>query len=133
MSQFGNDVILQSAMDGAVATLGSVFLFGEDFSKKTNVGGVSVSAPILVGAGVGIASGLQSTIDKYVTSRLLSGRDARTVQMVSAPLSAGIGSSVALFPFTQDYGSVGKVFLLGAGSQIVGSYGYKIVRPYLKR
>ena len=124
--------IVKPLLVSVSAAIGSRVLFGE--------AGGAIDLPLLGSVGVMtavagsafVASMVAQVGESYVLPYLPNnGKFASIEAKAVSPVLTGLAVSAILYPTLQD-GALWKAFVLGAGSQVAGDYGYQVIDPILQ-
>src|ERR1700744_6621071 len=131
MSQI-TEVLVKPLLVGVSGYLGAMLVGAEE--DATLLGSINVSLPMFSGlVSVGRSLGgevLKNYALPYIPGN--SGRSANTQGMLIAPLFNGIVSGLTLYALEGTGQSFKEGAIVGAGSELAGSYAYSVLAPYVQ-
>lgn len=111
---------------GALGYVGA-YVMGEG-NKVADIGSMSISLPLFLGISTGVSSAVGETFKQWVLP-MVSGKYSSIESTLLGPALVGGVDGLALQFLTKSRLMEG--FLLGAGSEILGSYAYDgFIKPY---
>jgi hypothetical protein len=123
------DIVLKSIIVGGVAGLGSSFLFPS--SETVPFLNMELSQPVGVGVAVGAASAVGSAVGKFVLPAIQPQGMAQTESKLINPALTAAASYAVPLVFMGSVPNPIPLILLGAGSEVLGSYAFETVAPML--
>jgi hypothetical protein len=107
------------------------YVMGEG-SKEAVIGGMTLSLPLFLGMATGISSAVGETLKQWVLPMLPNNNSFVPLENTFlAPVLVGGVDGIGVHLLTKT--RFMEAFLLGAGSEVLGSYLYDgILAPYLK-
>ncbi len=125
------DLLLKPALVGTFAGLGAYYIFGETGLFNFPIIG-NVNTIIGIGAITAGSSFLGSLSEDYILPYLPNNAQYSSLEAkLITPVMSGLITTGLLYS-SLNSDALFQVFLLGAGSNIAGTYSYDIIRPYVK-
>ena len=125
-----SEQFLHPLVVGALGFTGAYFL-GEG-AKIAQVGGITMSLPMFLGLTTAVSSGLGETLKQWILPTFSNNMDYVSLEstLLSPALVGGVDAAATYFLTGTRFM---EAFLLGAGSEVVGSYLYDgIIKPYIQ-
>lgn len=119
---------VQPLIVGAIGWAGA-YALGEG-NKIASVGGMSISLPLFLGLTTGVSSAFGETLKQWVLPMLPNNSSYVSIENTFlSPVLVGGVNAVAIQFLTKT--RLTEAFLLGAGSEILGTYLYDgVLKPY---
>jgi len=126
------------AIVGGCAVAATTLLMGTPFSDTSSLPiiGVQLPSPIVEGITAGVASGTTEFVADFILPHIQGDEKlVRMERMVLKPALTG-GALAGLAYFNSNLpslDSLGKNFLIGAGSEVAGTYVYRVGKEWLSQ
>ena len=117
-----------SALTAIVGYVGAKYVYGVEDSMRVPTPFGPQSAPLVAGVGAGLGNLAGEVSKDTVLSWIPNNRYVNAESRLLTPALAGVGTYVAFRVGVSENTELANSFVLGAGSSLVGKYGYDAIK-----